>query len=80
MLLPGRPEEESLLPGAQLPDDRAPGGGGHGSAEQDRGSREAAERAFEWTFNFNISEFYSTDDIGDMVRATGKVARYYSGD
>jgi perosamine synthetase len=36
-----------------------------------------AERAFHQTFNFNISEFYSTEDIDDMIRATEKVAHYY---
>ncbi|UCF99613.1 MAG: DegT/DnrJ/EryC1/StrS family aminotransferase [Spirochaetaceae bacterium] len=36
-----------------------------------------AELAFEQTFNFNISEFYSTDDIDDMILATEKVAHYY---
>ena len=38
-----------------------------------------AETAFEQTFNLNISEFYSTEDIDDMIRATEKVARYYRG-
>jgi perosamine synthetase len=38
-----------------------------------------AETAFEQTFNFNISEFYSNEDIDEMIRATEKVARYYSG-
>jgi len=45
-----------------------------------RGMCPEAERAFEQTFNFNISEFYSTDDIDDMIRATEKVARHYSGE
>jgi dTDP-4-amino-4,6-dideoxygalactose transaminase len=36
-----------------------------------------AELAFEQTLNFNVSEFYSTDDIDQMIRATEKIARYY---
>jgi perosamine synthetase len=36
-----------------------------------------AERAFEETFNFNINEFYSEEDIDDMIRATEKVAYHY---
>jgi perosamine synthetase len=42
-----------------------------------RGLCPRAELAFEQTFNFNISEFYSSDDIDDMIRATEKVAGYY---
>jgi perosamine synthetase len=36
-----------------------------------------AELAIQQTFNFNISEFYTTDDIDQMIRATEKVSRYY---
>jgi hypothetical protein len=36
-----------------------------------------AELAFEQTFNLNVSEFYSTADIDDMIRAVQKVAGYY---
>ncbi len=42
-----------------------------------RGLCPRAELAFEQTFNFNISEFYTSDDIDDTVRATEKVAGYY---
>jgi hypothetical protein len=37
-----------------------------------------AEEAFEHTFNLNISEFYSTEDVDDMVKGVAKVAAYYS--
>jgi perosamine synthetase len=36
-----------------------------------------AEDAFEHTFNFNITEFYTESDIDDMINATAKVAEYY---
>ena len=39
-----------------------------------------AEDAFEHTFNFNITEFYTERDIDDMIRATEKVANYYRGE
>ncbi len=38
-----------------------------------------AEEAFEHTFNFNITEFYTEEDIDDMIRATEKVASFYRG-
>lgn len=36
-----------------------------------------AEQAFEQTFNFHIDEFYTEQDIDEMIRATEKVAHYY---
>ncbi len=36
-----------------------------------------AEEAFEQTFNLNISEFYTEQDIDDMINASSKVADYY---
>ena len=36
-----------------------------------------AEQAFQETFNFNITEFYSEQDIDDMIDATAKVAGFY---
>ncbi|HUV07252.1 MAG TPA: DegT/DnrJ/EryC1/StrS family aminotransferase [Spirochaetia bacterium] len=35
------------------------------------------EDAFEHTFNFNITEFYTEEDIDDMLRATEKAAQHY---
>ena len=35
------------------------------------------EDAFEHTFNFNITEFYTDEDIDDMIAATVKVAENY---
>ncbi len=37
-----------------------------------------AEEAFEHTFNLNVSEFYSDQDIDDMVKGVAKVAQAYS--
>jgi perosamine synthetase len=42
-----------------------------------KGSCPRAELAFEQTFNLNISEFYTTGDIDDMIGAAEKVAQYY---
>jgi len=36
-----------------------------------------AEDAFEHTFNIPFTEFYTEEDIDDIVRAVGKVAAYY---
>lgn len=36
-----------------------------------------AEEAFARTFNLGINEFYTEQDIDDMVRGVGKVARHY---
>ena len=38
------------------------------------------EDAFELTFSFNVTEFYTDQDIDDMIRATEKVASYYRGE
>ncbi len=35
------------------------------------------EDAFEHTFNFSINEFYTEQDIDDMIHAAAKVAEYY---
>jgi dTDP-4-amino-4,6-dideoxygalactose transaminase len=37
-----------------------------------------AEEAFEHTFNLNVNEFYSNEDIDDMVKGVAKVAEHYS--
>ena len=37
-----------------------------------------AEEAFEHTFNLNVSEFYSNQDIDEMVKGVAKVAEHYS--
>ncbi len=37
-----------------------------------------AEEAFEHTFNLNVNEFYSEQDIDDMVRGVAKVAEAYA--
>jgi perosamine synthetase len=36
-----------------------------------------AERAFGETFNFNINEFFTEQDIDEMIEATAKVAGHY---
>jgi len=35
------------------------------------------EEAYKHTFNFNITEFYTDEDIDDMIASTAKVAEYY---
>jgi perosamine synthetase len=50
----------------------------HSNVSYPRGLCPAAEEAFEHTFNLNISEFYSNNDIDDMVRGVAKVAEHYS--
>lgn len=45
--------------------------------EYQRGLCPNAENAFEHTFNLNITEFYTEEDIDDMIRATTKVSGYY---
>ncbi|MBN2552655.1 MAG: DegT/DnrJ/EryC1/StrS family aminotransferase [Spirochaetales bacterium] len=47
-------------------------------ASYPRGLCPKAELAFEQTFNLQVSEFYTNEDIDDMIRATEKVAGYYS--
>ncbi|RKX73391.1 MAG: DegT/DnrJ/EryC1/StrS family aminotransferase [Spirochaetes bacterium] len=47
------------------------------NVEYPKGLCPRAEEAFEHTFNFNITEFYTEEDIDDMIRATEKVASYF---
>ena len=45
--------------------------------EYKRGDCPEAERAYEETFNLNVSEFYADQDIDDMIRGVEKVATHY---
>jgi len=51
----------------------------HSNVRYPKGLCPNAENAFKHTFNFNITEFYTEQDINDMIKATEKVANYYRG-
>jgi perosamine synthetase len=67
-------KNRSAFPGSQLP-----------FVSEDLGTNEEypaglcpeAERAFTDTFNLAVNEFYTDQDIDDMIRGVGKVASYF---
>lgn len=68
-------QKRSAFPGSMLPfvsrDLRS-------EVSYPKGLCPVAEEAFERTFNLNINEFYSNEDIDDMVKGVAKVAEYYT--
>jgi hypothetical protein len=44
-----------------------------------RGLCPKAEDAFAHTFNVNVTEFYTENDIDDMVKGIAKVAEHFRG-
>ena len=47
------------------------------NVEYRQGDCPEAEKAFEETFNLNINEFYTDQDIDEMIRGVAKVADHY---
>jgi perosamine synthetase len=48
-------------------------------ASYPRGLCPMAEEAFAHTFNLSVTEFYTEDDVDDMVRGIAKVAAHFRG-
>jgi perosamine synthetase len=69
-------QKRSAFPGSRLPfvskDLRS-------NISYPKGLCPVAEEAFEHTFNLNITEFYSNEDIDDMVKGVAKVAGHFRG-
>ncbi len=67
-------QNQSAFPGSRLPFVSKELGT---NASYPKGLCPQAEEAFDSTFNFNITEFFTEGDIDDMVKATAKVAAHY---
>ena len=67
-------QHQSAFPGSRLPFVSKELGT---NVSYPKGLCPRAEEAFDRTFNFNITEFYTEGDIDEMVAATEKVAAFY---